>query len=157
MSTSTSPSTNVYSAQPAFPILASSLLPSTSPPPQTSPRPEGEETEYTAAAAPQQDNIHAWNLKADIEDGIPTRAGAREKNVFRCGVVVGFSVLRERRYGNRNGGDDFDEGREWVGEVSCFFLFFSSCFDTSLLGWLPTFRLLDLGGCICYSLGQYWT
>ncbi|KAL2014790.1 hypothetical protein VTN00DRAFT_2315 [Thermoascus crustaceus] len=118
MSTSTSPSANVYSAPPAFPILASSLLPlPPSTPLQPAPRSEEEETEQTATAtaAPQQDNVHAWNLKADIEDGIQTRTGTR--GVFRCGVVIGFSVLRERRYGSRNGGDDFGEGREWVGEL----------------------------------------
>lgn len=137
MSASTSPSTNVYSAPPAFPIHASSLLP---PPPSTplqlAPRPEGEETEQTATAtaAPQQDNVHAWNLKADIEDGIQTRAGTR--GVFRCGVVVGFSVLKERRYGNRNGGVDFDEGREWVGEVS-----YSSPVDTSV--WVCYFLFIE--------------
>jgi hypothetical protein len=71
----------VYAAEPAYPVLAHSLL--------TRPEPK-----VTEAGDPlsEADNNHDWNLKNDWDTGIQ----ADNSGIFRCGAVIGFSRLRSR-------------------------------------------------------------
>lgn len=71
---------NVYSAEPAHPVLASSLL--------TQPKPR---TNDTTRSVHETTEIDDWNLKDDWDAGIQSSAGT-----FRCGTVIGFSRLRNR-------------------------------------------------------------
>jgi hypothetical protein len=82
---------NVYSAEPAFPVLADSLLR------QPDSRPEGSALSY--------DTTHPsnWSLKEDWTTGIQTT----RESVFRCGTVLGFSRLRTRSR----------ESDEYIGQV----------------------------------------
>ncbi|KGO69380.1 hypothetical protein PITC_065160 [Penicillium italicum] len=81
---------NVYSAQPAFPVLADSLL---------------RQSESTENAAPSNETTEKndWNLKNDWKHGIQSSKDA----VFRCGVVLGFSRLRMKS----------NESNEYIGQV----------------------------------------
>jgi hypothetical protein len=80
---------NIYSAEPAFPVLADSLL---------------RQTESTENAAPHSnDTKNDWNLKNDWKQGIQSS----DEAVFRCGVVLGFSRLRMRS----------SESNEYIGQV----------------------------------------
>lgn len=82
---------NIYSAEPAFPVLADSLL---------------QRSESTENAAPPSNETTAkndWNLKNDWKQGIRSSKEA----IFRCGVVVGFSRLRMRS----------NESYEYIGQV----------------------------------------
>lgn len=82
---------NVYSAEPAFPVLAHSLL---------------RRSESTQNAAPPSDETTAkndWNLKNDWKQGIQSSKEA----AFRYGVVLGFSRLRMRS----------NESYEYIGQV----------------------------------------
>jgi hypothetical protein len=83
---------SVYSAEPAFPVLADSLL---------------RQSESSTKEPAPQSNIpvanNDWNLKDDLKKGIQTDS----KGVFRCGTVLGFSRLRGRS----------DETHEYIGEA----------------------------------------
>lgn len=82
---------NVYSAEPAFPVLADSLL---------------RRSESTEDAAPPANGTTAkndWNLKNDWKQGIQPP----KETVFRCGVVLGFSRLRMKS----------NESYEYIGQV----------------------------------------
>ncbi|RMJ23684.1 hypothetical protein PHISP_05443 [Aspergillus sp. HF37] len=84
---------NVYSAEPAFPVLAYSLLS------QTAPEPADQGPQSESESAPSQDEAAAsgaWNLKHDIDRVLSSR-----HTIFRCGKVIGFSRPREK-------GDDDD-------------------------------------------------
>lgn len=72
---------NVYSAEPAYPILASSLL--------------TQSESGTTNTARFEKDPNAWSLKEDWELGIQTSTG-----IFRCGAVIGFSRLRNRSKNN---------------------------------------------------------
>ncbi|KAJ6018913.1 hypothetical protein N7522_000980 [Penicillium canescens] len=89
--------TSIYSAEPALPVLADSLL---------------RQSELSTKEPAPQSNIPAansnWNLKDDWEKGIQTDS----KGVFRCGTVLGFSRLRGRS----------DETHEYIGEVPRYLL-----------------------------------
>jgi hypothetical protein len=80
---------NVYSAEPAFPVLADSLLRPTS----------------TENAAPSNEKTakNDWNLNNNWKEGIQSS----KESVFRCGVVLGFSGLRMRS----------NESNEYIGQV----------------------------------------
>lgn len=78
---------SIYSAEPAHPVLAHSLLAR-----QERRRPDHDTT-----------NTHAWNLQNDWDAGIQ----AFGNSVFHCGSVIGFSRLRTK---------DNDSG-EYVGQV----------------------------------------
>ncbi|KAF4760408.1 hypothetical protein HAV15_005626 [Penicillium sp. str.  len=87
---------NIYSAEPAFPVLADSLL---------------RRSESTENAAPPSDETAAkndWNLKNDWKQGIQSSKEA----VFRCGVVLGFSRLRMRS----------NESYEYIGQIPRYIL-----------------------------------
>lgn len=75
---------NVYSAEPAYPVLASSLLA----------QPESRTTDAARSALDTTDT-NDWSLKEDWNAGIQTSAGT-----FRCGTVIGFSRLRNRSKDN---------------------------------------------------------
>lgn len=79
---------NIYSAEPAVPILAHSLL--------TKPlEPGNQDLQAVSEPASSKEEpaaSDAWNLKYDIDRGIRTSG----HTVFRCGKVVGFSRLREK-------------------------------------------------------------
>ncbi|KAG0159455.1 hypothetical protein PDIDSM_6977 [Penicillium digitatum] len=81
---------NVYSAEPAFPILADSLL---------------RQSELTEnAALPYETSAkNDWNLKNEWKHGIQFHNHA----VFRGGVVLGFSRLRTRS----------NESNEYIGQI----------------------------------------
>ncbi|CAI7580281.1 unnamed protein product [Penicillium glandicola] len=86
---------NVYSAEPAFPVLADSLLR------------QSDSTENPASS----NEITAkndWNLKNDWKRGIQCSNEA----VFRCGVVLGFSRLRTRS----------NESNEYIGQIPRYIL-----------------------------------
>ncbi|KAL1965383.1 hypothetical protein VTN77DRAFT_5820 [Rasamsonia byssochlamydoides] len=118
----TTTSGGVYSAQPAFPLLASSLL---------SPRYQqrnGDDhaaataTATTTATATDDRNptTTTWNLKADFEKGLRTRTEEDSyRHVFRCGVTIGFSWLKEGNSRLRSAVDqDWEEkSRERLGEL----------------------------------------
>jgi hypothetical protein len=72
---------SVYTAEPAYPILAHSLL--------TRPESKITDTPNPVHEAEQNDD---WNLKEDWVTGIQTN----NSGVFRCGAVIGFSRLRSR-------------------------------------------------------------
>lgn len=73
-----SSASNVYSAQPAVPVLADTLL---------------GESESTGTGDPQDREPNSdWSLKEDWLRGIQST----KKAVFRNGVVLGFSRLRMR-------------------------------------------------------------
>ncbi|KXG48772.1 uncharacterized protein PGRI_026420 [Penicillium griseofulvum] len=80
---------NVYSAEPAFPVLADSLLRRAS-------------TENTALSN-EKTAKNDWNLKNDWKEGIQSS----KESVFRCGVVLGFSRLRMRS----------NESNEYIGQI----------------------------------------
>jgi hypothetical protein len=82
---------NIYSADPAFPVLADSLL-----------RQSESKTEESALPHDTTHNSD-WGLNEDWKKGIQP---AREA-VFRCGVVLGFSRLRTRSR----------ESDEYIGQV----------------------------------------
>ncbi|KAJ5749122.1 uncharacterized protein N7511_010818 [Penicillium nucicola] len=83
---------SVYSAEPALPVLADSLLC---------------QSESSIQNPAPQSNIPAadneWNLKYDWKKGVHIDS----KSVFRCGTVLGFSRLRGRS----------EETHEYIGEV----------------------------------------
>ncbi|KAJ5105828.1 hypothetical protein NUU61_003175 [Penicillium alfredii] len=84
---------NVYSAEPALPVLAHSLL-----------------TEKNGAAAETSqpsDEPTNWSLKADWERGIRSS----NDSIFRCGAVVGFSRLRSSKDSN-----------EYIGQIPRYLL-----------------------------------
>ncbi|GIK01629.1 hypothetical protein Aspvir_005667 [Aspergillus viridinutans] len=75
-----SSSGNAYAAEPAFPILAHTLLSS----------------HTTASTIPEQqpdepDQSSIWNLRKDIDEAFEDPS-----SVFRCGRVIGFSKLKKR-------------------------------------------------------------
>lgn len=72
---------SVYAAEPAYPVLAHSLL--------TKPESRATDTGDSMDEAVQN---HDWNLKDDWETGIQ----ANYSGVFRYGAVIGFSRLRSR-------------------------------------------------------------
>lgn len=72
---------SVYAAEPAYPVLAHSLLT----------KPESRTTD-TGDSMDEAVQNHDWNLKDDWETGIQ----ANNSGVFRCGAVIGFSRLRSR-------------------------------------------------------------
>jgi hypothetical protein len=80
---------NVYSAEPAFPALAYSLLS------QSASEPAGRDLQSESEPAPSQDEAAAsgaWNLKHDIDRGVLSS----RHTVFRCGKVTGFSKPRKK-------------------------------------------------------------
>ena len=83
------PAMSVYASEPAFPILAHSLLSQ----PLSDPENPGRQNESLPSEKEPipSDN---WNLKYDIDNGI------RSSSIFRCGKVIGFSRLK------RQGNDD---------------------------------------------------
>ena len=83
---------DVYSAEPAFPVLADSLLR------------QPESTENAALPSNETTEKNDWNLKSDWKQGIQP---PKEGGVFRCGVVLGFSRLRMRS----------NDSNEYIGEV----------------------------------------
>ncbi|KAJ6138491.1 hypothetical protein N7471_004977 [Penicillium samsonianum] len=87
---------NVYSAEPAFPVLADSLLR------------QSELTENAAAPSNERTAKNDWNLKTDWKKGIQSSKEA----VFRCGVVLGFSRLRMRS----------NESNEYIGQIPRYIL-----------------------------------
>lgn len=72
---------SVYAAEPAYPILAHSLL--------TKRESRITDTGNSVHNAGQNDD---WNLKDDWVTGIRIN----NPGIFRCGAVVGFSRLRSR-------------------------------------------------------------
>lgn len=84
-------SPNVYSANPAFPVLADSLLPKS--------KSRTEESTLSHATTQKSD----WSLSKDWKKGIQQSQEA----IFRCGVVLGFSRLRMRS----------SESNEYVSQV----------------------------------------
>ena len=83
---------NIYSAEPAVPILASSLLSK-----PLEPRNENLQAACEPASSQAETTVSdAWNLKGDIDSGIRSSG----HTVFRCGKVVGLSRLK------RKGNDD---------------------------------------------------
>lgn len=89
-----SSSGNAYAAEPAFPILAHTLLSSRT----------------TTSMIPEQpdepDQSAIWNLRKDIEE-----AFEGPSSVFRYGRVIGFSKLKNRAQEE----DDHD----FIGQVRC--------------------------------------
>jgi hypothetical protein len=84
---------NVYSADPAFPVLADSLL-----------RQSESRTEEPALSYNKTPNSNTnWSLEEDWIKGIQPIKEA----IFRCGVVLGFSRLRMRSR----------ESDEYIGQV----------------------------------------
>jgi hypothetical protein len=71
---------NIYSAKPAFPVLASSLLPSRQDRVQYQRKEDGEE---------DRGRQTTWDLMEHLEQGLD---GNR---LFRTGITVGFSYLKE--------------------------------------------------------------
>ncbi|KAJ5290125.1 carboxypeptidase Y [Penicillium atrosanguineum] len=74
---------NVYSTEPAYPVLASSLL-----------------AQSELGTAHTTHSVHEtettdWNLKEDWDIGIQN-----SPSIFRCGAVIGFSRLRTRSKDN---------------------------------------------------------
>lgn len=82
---------NIYSAEPALPVLADSLLR------------RSESTENAAPPTNQTTAKNDWNLKDYWKQGIQSSKEA----VFRCGVVLGFSRMRMRS----------NESYEYIGQV----------------------------------------
>ncbi|KAF4229290.1 hypothetical protein CNMCM8980_006351 [Aspergillus fumigatiaffinis] len=74
-----SSSGNAYAAEPAYPILADSLLSSRTMTSRISEQPD------------EPDQSAIWNLRKDIEE-----AFEGPSSVFRCGRVIGFSKLKQR-------------------------------------------------------------
>ncbi|KAJ5267067.1 hypothetical protein N7478_009875 [Penicillium angulare] len=82
---------NVYSAEPAYPLLAHSLVPQST-------------TPVIAYEQPIQGSTTSeWNLNDDIATGIKSGSSG----IFRCGSVIGFSRLKMRSSDND----------EYIGEV----------------------------------------
>ncbi|KAJ6011285.1 hypothetical protein N7451_002697 [Penicillium sp. IBT 35674x] len=75
---------NVYSAEPAHPVLAHALL--------SEPAPTATNNEQPT----QRPTTNDWNLKDDWAAGIQSSSDA----IFRCGTVIGFSRLRTRSSDN---------------------------------------------------------
>ena len=115
---------NVYTAEPAHPVLAYSLLT------QQGHRRPGHDTA----------EANAWKLQNDWESGIQTSGSS----VFRCGSVVGFSRLRTRI--NDNG--------EYVGQVRIKSDFISPTMNHTMYGViLRKIRYLDIYlQPICYEI-----
>jgi RimJ/RimL family protein N-acetyltransferase len=95
---------NPYSSEPAFPILAHSLLPQSCQPP-----------EITSVPRLQNHGLESWNLKDDVLKAFESPT----EGVFRCGSVIGFSKLR-----NQNKEDDDNELIGWVITLLSFLLGF---------------------------------
>ncbi|KAJ5684147.1 uncharacterized protein N7477_000492 [Penicillium maclennaniae] len=74
---------NAYSAEPAHPVLASSLLAQS----------RWRRTQTTRSV--QDTETTDWNLKKDWDIGIQAST-----SIFRCGAVIGFSRLRARNKNN---------------------------------------------------------
>jgi hypothetical protein len=74
-----SSSDNAYAAEPAFPILAHTLLSSHTTTPSISEQPD------------EPDQSFVWNLRNDIDE-----AFKGPSSVFRCGRVIGISKLKRR-------------------------------------------------------------
>lgn len=81
-----STSGSIYASEPAFPVLAHSLL--SHPGPVQNTHIESEST------LPQNKTIPSasWDLKDNIDRGISPSGNG----VFRCGTVIGFSRLRKK-------------------------------------------------------------
>ncbi|GIJ87813.1 hypothetical protein Asppvi_006726 [Aspergillus pseudoviridinutans] len=82
-----SSSGNAYAAEPAYPILAHTLLSSHSTASRVSEQPD------------EPDQSAIWNLRRDIEE-----AFEGPSSVFRCGKIIGFSKLKK----TAQEGDDHD-------------------------------------------------
>ncbi|OOQ87889.1 hypothetical protein PEBR_15061 [Penicillium brasilianum] len=91
---------SIYTAEPAYPILAHSLL-------TTLTKPESKITDEQNPINEAEQN-HDWNLKDDWVTGIQASNSA----IFRCGAVIGFSRLRSRS-------KDTDE---YIGQIPRFLL-----------------------------------
>lgn len=84
-----SSSTNFYSSEPAFPVLAYSLLS------QSMPRTGNQVLQMEPASKLSEADGNrscSWDLKRDLKKGFQCSMDT----VFRCGAVVGLSSLRER-------------------------------------------------------------
>jgi hypothetical protein len=115
---------SIYAAQPALPLLASSLLSGHQQPDPSPPAEPGVPDD-------NQNPTTAWNLKADFEKGPTTRrrrtdnaeddddSSSSYRHVFRCGVTIGFSWLKEQQGWNNPHfrSAEQDQSRERVGEV----------------------------------------
>lgn len=79
-----------YASEPAFPLLAHSLL--------SRPGSAEEDQDQTESdPALPQDGLTpsaSWSLKYDIDRGIVSSGNT--SSVFRCGTVIGFSRLRKK-------------------------------------------------------------
>jgi hypothetical protein len=82
---------NVYSAEPAHPVLAQSLL--------SEPGPTATNEQPTRGST-----TNDWNLIDDWTAGIQSSSDG----IFRCGTIIGFSRLRTRSSDND----------EYIGQVS---------------------------------------
>ncbi|KAF3387208.1 hypothetical protein F1880_000175 [Penicillium rolfsii] len=90
-------SPSVYAAEPAYPVLAHSLLA----------KAESRITD-TGDSANESVQTHDWNLKDDWDAGIrPNNSG-----IFQCGAVIGFSRLRSQS----------KDPDEYVGQIPRFLL-----------------------------------
>ncbi|PYH91841.1 hypothetical protein BO71DRAFT_401017 [Aspergillus ellipticus CBS 707.79] len=93
---------HAYTAEPAIPTLAHSLIPHS----QTA-----RETPWSAESS-QPSHPHydtkSWNLKDEIEKGFQDGSG-----IFQTGTVMGFSKLRNMNMNmnNENNQDDVDIGQ----------------------------------------------
>lgn len=82
---------NVYTDEPAYPVLAHTLL---------TPESKNQLQGHTQLDTSNQND---WNLKEDWDAGIRSSG----TGIFRCGTVIGFSRLRNRS----------KENDEYVGQV----------------------------------------
>lgn len=82
---------NVYTAEPASPVLAHSLLT------------PGSRTLDPGHTNSDTSNHTDWNLKEDWDTGIRSS----DTGIFRCGTIIGFSRLRNRS----------KENDEYIGQV----------------------------------------
>lgn len=82
---------NVYTEEPAYPVLAHTLL---------TPKTKAQDPSHPDFGPSNQND---WNLKEDWDAGIHSSG----TGIFRCGTVIGFSRLRNRS----------KENDEYVGQV----------------------------------------
>ncbi|KAL1986295.1 hypothetical protein VTN96DRAFT_6663 [Rasamsonia emersonii] len=128
----TAASSGVYAAQPAFPLLASSLLSRychhqnyhNRNHHQEDDQKEQNDHDNATATIPATNDAKpttAWNLMTDFEKGVRTRDDSDScSHIFRCGTTIGFSWLKKEGWWNARGlrsVEQEDQCRERVGEL----------------------------------------
>lgn len=117
---------SIYAAQPAFPVLASSLLSARRRNQRNDTHATTPDVSPTVTTEADKNSTISWNLKTDFEKGLnlnrtqrteddSNSSSTNHRSIFRSGITIGFSWLKE--WNPRLRDAEQDRSRERLGEV----------------------------------------